>query len=132
MRASGAALPFHEPAFGLLWRSKDNRGMSNAAGLANPRKRERILGALQRFCLVAKYPYPAGDRRNRFRLVLEAGAIDQPNWIVGADQRFDSAHDLVEREPLCQSAIELHQGKAYLSRVIVAKHINCERGESGS
>ena len=80
--------------------AKDNRGMSNAVRLANPRERDRILGALQRFRLVAKYPRPAGDRRDRFRLMLEAGAIDQPNRIMGADQHFDGAGDLVEREPL--------------------------------
>ena len=96
--------------------------------------RASATGSLARFsvsALVAKYPCPAGDRRDRFRLMLEAGAIDQPNRIMGADQHFDGAGDLVEREPLRQSAVELHRGKAHLSRVIVAKDINRERSKSG-
>ena len=50
----------------------------------SPRKGDRILGALQRFIVVAKYTYPSGNRRNRFRLMLEAGAIDETDRIVGA------------------------------------------------
>ena len=130
MGASGAAPPLHEPEFGLVRRRKRNLRMPHAIRLANPRERDRILGALQRFRIIAKYPCPAGDRRDRFRLMLEAGAIDEPNRIMGADQHFDGAGDLVEREPLRQSAVELHRGKAHLSRVIVAKDINRERSKS--
>ena len=56
--------------------------------------------------------------------MLEAGAIDQANRIMGANQHFHGAHDLVGREPLGQSAFELHGSKAHPARVIVAKDIN--------
>ena len=105
--------------------------MSNAIRLANLGECERVLGALQRFVVVAKYTHLTGDRRDCIRLVLEAGAVDEPNRIMGADQRFDSADDLIEREPLRQSAVELHRGKAHIPHVIIAKDINCERSESG-
>ncbi len=131
MCASRAAPSLHEPKLRLIWRGKHDLRMSNAIRLAYLRKGDRILGALQRFIIVAKYTYLTGDRRNRFRLVLEAGAVDQANRIVGADQRFDSAHDLAAREPVCQSTIELHRGKAHRSHVIVAKNINGERSKSG-
>jgi hypothetical protein len=77
MGASGAAPPLREPELRLIWRGKHELRMSNAIRLAYPRKGDRILGALQRFIIVAKYTYLTGDRRNRFRLVLEAGAVDQ-------------------------------------------------------
>jgi hypothetical protein len=67
---------------------------------AEPRERERIFGALQRFGSIAENPRLAGDRGDRFRLMLEAGAIDQPNRIIGADQHFDSADHFVERQPV--------------------------------
>ncbi len=67
--------------------------MSNAIRLAHARKRKRVLGALQTIRAIAKHPCRLGYRRDRFRLMLEAGAIDQTNRIMGANQRFDgSAH----------------------------------------
>ena len=131
MGASGAAPPLHEPEVGFVRRRKLNLRMSNAIRLANLRERERILGALQRFRIIAKYARALGDRRDRFRLMLEAGAIDQPNRIMGADQHFDGARELVERQPVGQSAVKLYGCEAHRSRVIVAKDINRERSESG-
>ena len=60
-------------------------GMSNAIRLAHPRKHKRVLGALQDIRAIAKHPCSLGYRRDRFRLMLEAGAIDQTNRIMGAN-----------------------------------------------
>src|SRR5580693_8516056 len=131
MSASGAAPPLREPELGLGWRRKHDLWMSNAIPLAHPRKHKGVLGALQDIRAIAKHPCSLGDRRDRFRLMLEAGAIDQPNRIMGADQHFDGARELVERQPVGQSAVKLYGCEAHRSRVIVAKDINRERSESG-
>ena len=100
MIASGAAPLLDEPELGFVRRVKRNWGMSNTVCLANPREREWILGALQRFRIIAKYTCPASDSRDCFRLMLEASAIDEPNRIIGADQHFNGAGDLVECQPI--------------------------------
>ncbi len=84
MGASGAAPPLHEPELGLIWRRKRDLRMSNAIRLAHKRKHKRVLGALQDIRVVAKHPCSLGYRRDRFRLMLETGAIDQTNRIMGA------------------------------------------------
>ena len=56
MGASGAAPLLHEPELGFVWRRKRNLRMSNAIRLANPRERERILGALQRIRIDCQIP----------------------------------------------------------------------------
>src|ERR1700722_296904 len=124
MAASGAAPPLHEPELGLIWSLNSNRGMSNTIRLAYLREPEWILAAHQRFRGIAKHPCSLGNRGDGFRLVLEAGAVDQPNRIINADQPLDGVGDLVEREPLRQSAVELHRGEAHLPRVIIAKDVN--------
>ena len=84
MGASGAAPPLHKPEIGLSWRRKRYLRMLNAIRLAHPRKHKRVLGALQDIRVVAKHPNSLGYRRDRFRLMLEAGAIDETNRIMGA------------------------------------------------
>jgi hypothetical protein len=100
MSASGAAPPLCEPELGLIWRRKHDLWMSNAIPLAHLRKHKGVLGALQDIRAIAKHACSLGYRRDRFRLMLEAGAIDQTNRIMGANQRFHGAGDLVGREPL--------------------------------
>ena len=98
MGASGAAPPLHEPELGLVRRRKRNLRDVERHSPRKPARARR--GSLARFSVSASLPNTRvllGDRRDRFRLVLEARAIDQPNRIMGADQRFDGAGDLVER-----------------------------------
>ena len=132
MGAARAAPLLHEPEFRVVRRIKRNRGMSNGVCLAKLRERERILGALQRFGAVAYYPRPAGNCGERFRLMLETRAIDEPNRIIGVGERFNRAGHFVERHPIDKPAVERHGGAARLSRIVVAKDVDRERRESGT
>jgi hypothetical protein len=85
MGASGAASPLHKPEFGLVRQLEGNCGMPHAIRLTNPRKHKRVLGPLQDIRAIAKHPSPVGYRCDRFRLMFEAGAIDQTNRIMGAN-----------------------------------------------
>ena len=99
MGAAGAASPLHEPVLGFVRRRKRDLGCGYANRRAKSRERERILGAFERLGLVAENPRLASDRGDRFRLMFEAGAIDQPNRIIGADQHFD------RDAPLCRASV---------------------------
>ena len=71
--------------------------MANAIRSAPRQHNWILLGAPQGLLLGAKYTDLTGERGDRFRLMLETRAIDQPNRIMGADQCPDCSHDLVGR-----------------------------------
>ena len=128
MGASRAAPLLHEPEVGFVRRIKRNRRMSNGVRLAKLRERERILGALQRFGAVAYYPRPAGDGGERFRLMLEPRAIDEPNRIIGIGSSASTAPATLSSVSPSMSPPSSVMEARLVSRVSSSPKTSIERG----
>ena len=128
MCASGAAAGFHEPTFRLLRRRERDRRMRYPDRRAQSRKDEGIFRAFDRFGVVAENSRHPGDRSDQFRLLLEAGAIDKPDRIIGACQAFDGTGHFAADQASRQSAFKGLIVARLISRVSSSPKTSIARG----